>query len=406
MKSDLPPALPAQVGVFTLIRTVVNTSYRMVYPYLSLFQSGLGVGLPAISLVLTLRSLIAFAAPFLSPIADRYGRRVSMLLGIGLFTLGALIVVGLPTYFGFAVSLPLMALALIIFLPAMQAYLGDRVPYERRGRVMGLTELSWSFSFILGVPLVGVLLGRSGVWYAPFLPLALLGLASMAALWRILPPDVPHKDKGTAAPAPAAALPLGSLLRSASVRAGLVTVLLLTAANETVNLVFGLWLESRFNFQLAALGATAALIGLSEMGGEGLSAWLVDRLGKGWSVRAGLLVNMLAAVVMFSLGGRAWGALAGLFLFYLSFEFALVSLLPLMSETLPSLRATVMATTLSMTALGRAVGTQLAPWLFNATGMGGNLLAALVMNLLAFWLVQRVQVQTTARQAALTPPAD
>lgn len=406
MKSDLPPALPAQVGVFTLIRTVVNTSYRMVYPYLSLFQSGLGVGLPAISLVLTLRSLIAFAAPFLSPIADRYGRRVSMLLGIGLFTLGALIVVGLPTYFGFAVSLPLMALALIIFLPAMQAYLGDRVPYERRGRVMGLTELSWSFSFILGVPLVGVLLGRSGVWHAPFLPLALLGLASMAALWRILPPDVPHKDKGTAAPAPAAALPLGLLLRSASVRAGLVTVLLLTAANETVNLVFGLWLESRFNFQLAALGATAALIGLSEMGGEGLSAWLVDRLGKGWSVRAGLLVNMLAAVVMFSLGGRAWGALAGLFLFYLSFEFALVSLLPLMSETLPSLRATVMATTLSMTALGRAVGTQLAPWLFNATGMGGNLLAALAMNLLAFWLVQRVQVQTTARQAVLTPPAD
>jgi MFS family permease len=96
MKSDLPPALPAQVGVFTLIRTVVNTSYRMVYPYLSLFQSGLGVGLPAISLVLTLRSLIAFAAPFLSPIADRYGRRVSMLLGIGLFTLGALIVLGCP----------------------------------------------------------------------------------------------------------------------------------------------------------------------------------------------------------------------------------------------------------------------------------------------------------------------
>lgn len=403
MKPDLPPALPAQVGVFTLIRTVVNTSYRMVYPYLSLFQSGLGVGLPAISLVLTLRSLIAFAAPFLSPIADRYGRRVSMLLGIGLFTLGALIVVGLPTYAGFAASLPLMALALIIFLPAMQAYLGDRVPYERRGRVMGLTELSWSFSFILGVPLVGVLLGRSGVWYAPFLPLALLGLASMAALWRILPPDVPHKDQKPAAPA---ALPLGVLLRSTSVRAGLVTVLLLTAANETVNLVFGLWLESRFNFQLAALGATAALIGLSEMGGEGLSAWLVDRLGKGWSVRAGLLVNMLAAVVMFSLGGQAWGALVGLFLFYLSFEFALVSLLPLMSETLPSLRATVMATTLSMTALGRAVGTQLAPWLFNATGMGGNLLAALAMNLLAFWLVQRVQVQTTARQAALTPPAD
>ncbi|GIV62990.1 MAG: hypothetical protein KatS3mg045_0329 [Bellilinea sp.] len=191
MKSSPLPPLTVQVVLFTLIRSVLNTSYRMVYPYLSLFQSGLGVGLPAISLVLTLRSLIAFAGPFLSPIADRYGRRVSMLLGMGLFTLGALMVVGLPDYRGFAVSLPLMALAYILFLPAMQAYLGDRVPYERRGRVMGITELSWSLSFMVGVPLVGLLLGRSGAWQSPFLPLALLGGLSLLGLWRILPGDRP-----------------------------------------------------------------------------------------------------------------------------------------------------------------------------------------------------------------------
>ncbi|GAP08968.1 arabinose efflux permease [Bellilinea caldifistulae] len=399
MKSPHSPGLTPQVVLFTLIRSVLNTSYRMVYPYLSLFQSGLGVGLPAVSLVLTLRSLITFAGPFLSPIADRYGRRVSMLLGMGLFTFGALMVVWLPDFRGFAVSLPLMALAYIIFLPAMQAYLGDRVAYERRGRVMGITELSWSLSFIFGVPLVGALLGRSGAWQSPFLPLALLGGVSLLALWRILPADRPAGQTG---PAAAASLPLGRLVQSPAARAGLLTFLLLTAANETVNLVFGLWLEQRFNFQLAALGAAAVLIGLSEMGGEGLSAWLVDRLGKVWSVRAGLLVNLLAAGVMYGLGGQAWGALTGLFLFYLSFEFSLVSLLPLMSETLPELRATVMAGTLAMGALGRAVGTQLAPLLFNGVGMGGNLLAALAMNLLAFWLVQRVQVRVAVRPPGKT----
>lgn len=400
MNSPRQPALTLQVGLFTLIRIVLNTSYRMVYPYLSLFQSGLAVGLPAVSLVLTLRSLITFAGPFLSPIADRYGRRVSMLLGMGLFTLGALTVVVWPTYGGFVLSLPLMALAYIIFLPAMQAFLGDRVPYERRGRAMGITELSWSLSFIFGVPLVGWLLGRSGAWQSPFLPLALLGLLSVAALARLLPDDTPGRREKPLPGAAPAALPLGRLLGSASARAGFLTVLLLTAANETVNLVFGLWLESRFNFQLAALGAAAVLIGLSEMGGEGLSAWLVDRLGKVWSVRAGLLVNLLAALGLLALGGQAWGALAGLLLFYLSFEFSLVSLLPLMSETLPELRATVMAATLAMAALGRALGTQLAPWLFEWVGIGGNLLAAAAMNLLAVGLVRRVRAAEPAGQPA------
>ncbi len=138
MKSKPAAPLAVQVGFFTLIRLVLNTSYRMIYPYLSTFQAGLGVGLPAISIILSLRSLLGFAGPFLSPIADRRGRRVSMLLGLLVYTIGALVVVIFPIYAGFFASLLLMSLAVIIFLPAMQAYLGDRVAYARRGRVMGI----------------------------------------------------------------------------------------------------------------------------------------------------------------------------------------------------------------------------------------------------------------------------
>lgn len=390
MKKPRPlTPLAGLVGAFAFTRLILNTAYRMVYPYLSFFQNGLGVGLPALSAVLALRSLIAFGGPFLASLAERYGRRVSMLLGMGVFTLGALVVVIWPVFTGFALSLILMALAYIIFLPAMQAFLGDRVAYRRRGRVMGITELAWSLSFMAGVPLVGLLLARSGAWQAPFLPLALFGGLALMILWRLLPADAPSPAEGAARPLPA--FPLGRVLRAAPARTGFLVMLLLTAANETVNVVFGLWLEQRFGFQLAALGAAAVLIGLSELGGEGLSAWLVDRLGKGWSVRAGLLVNVLAAAGMVLLGGGAPGALAGLFLFYLSFEYAIVSLLPLMSETLPPLRATVMAGTMAMGALGRALGAQVAPLLYNEMGMSANLLAALGMNLLAVLLVGAVQ---------------
>ena len=37
----------------------------------------------------------------------------------------------------------------------MQAYVGDAVPYERRGRVMSLLEISWSLSWFVGIPIAG-----------------------------------------------------------------------------------------------------------------------------------------------------------------------------------------------------------------------------------------------------------
>ncbi len=389
MTARPPTPLAVQVGLFTLIRLVLNTSYRMIYPYLSTFQAGLGVGLPAISIILSLRSLLGFAAPFLSPIADRRGKRVSMLLGMLVFTAGALVVSIFPTYAGFFASLLLMSLAMTIFLPAVQAYLGDRVAYARRGRVMGITELSWSFAFILGVPLVGWLLGRSGAWQSPFPILAALGALGVIALLVFVPHDDPRHDPNHAS---SASMPLRSLLKVKAVRAGLLTTFAIIASNEVVNLVFGVWLEDAFQFKLAALGAASLAIGISEMGGEGLSAALVDRLGKIWAVRAGILINCLAAGALFLFGGNVIGALGGLFLFYLTFEFTLVSLLPLMSETLPELRATVMATTLASVALGRAAGIQLSPLIYEQFGMAGNTIVALGINALALVALAQVRI--------------
>ena len=76
----------------------------------------------------------------------------------------------------------------LVFVPSLQAYLGDHVSYAQRGLVMALSELAWSISAIVGVPLVGFLIARQG-WLAPFPLLVLLGLLSFGLLMRILPRD-------------------------------------------------------------------------------------------------------------------------------------------------------------------------------------------------------------------------
>jgi len=89
------------------------------------------------------------------------------------------------------------------------------------------------------------------------------------------------------------------------------------------------------------------------------------------------------------------GAIIGLFLFYLTFEFTIVSGIPLMTEVLPSARATMMASHMALIAVGRSVGDLLAPALFTQTllpGISANALAAVGFNLLALFALSRIKL--------------
>jgi predicted MFS family arabinose efflux permease len=258
----------------------------------------------------------------------------------------------------------------------MQAYVGERIPYQRRGLFLAITEFGWSISFIIGVPLMGFLIARFG-WLGPYPALALLGLLCMGSLAWLLPKDPPP-----AVDQPGVWRNLRSVLTFMPAVAGLAVGMMTSLANEVVNLIFGVWMEDTFGLKIAALGAAAAVIGLSELGGEGLTAALVDRLGKPRSVGIGLVANCLAAVALPVLGRSLPGALFGLFCFYITFEFTIVSSIPMMSEIVPSARASLMATNTASHTLGRVTGALLAP-VFYQIGFWGSCLAAVGFNLLA-----------------------
>ena len=376
-----------QILSFIATRLIFNTFHRMVYPFLPYFMRGLGVDLGQMSAALSLRALAGAFSPFLAVIADLRGRKAGMLLGTVFFIVGVTLVAVHPVFWTFVAALFLATIGYLVFIPSMQAYLGDRVPYEKRGLPLALTELSWSLSFIIGVPLTGFLISKYG-WTSPFPWLAGLGLLALILLSRLLPADPP--------PARTGANPLSSfrtVLASPMALVGLAMGVAFTIANESVNLVFGIWMESSFGFKLTALGLVAVAIGLAEFCGELLVGGSVDRLGKVRAVALGLLANCAAALALAAFGTSLAGAVACLVLFYLTFEFTIVSSLPLMSEILPGARATLMAVNIALLSLGRAAGAWLAPRffelgashtiLFNAlAAVGFNLLALLALSFL------------------------
>lgn len=309
-----------------------------------------------------------------------------MLLGLALFSLGVGLVGIWPSFPSFSAALILTNLGNLVFVPSMQAYLGDRVAFQQRGRILALTELAWSLSFILLVPLAGLLVARLG-WAAPFIVLAGLGISSFGFLaWKVPGDHLQHAAQG------ALWQSLRQVFASANARTALLFGLAITLANELVNFVFGVWMSDAFGLQIAALGLAAVVIGIAELSGEAATAMLVDRIGKKRAVRFGVIFTSLAALTLPLLGQTLWGALTGLFLFYLGFEFTLVSFIPLMTEVLPEARATLMATNLAANSLGRAIGAQAGFGLYSI-GFGANAFVALLINGLALLLLSRLKLK-------------
>ena len=105
----------------------------------------------------------------------------------------------------------------------------------------------------------------------------------------------------------------------------------------------------------------------------------------------GILANCAAAILLPLIGRTQLGALTGLFLFYITFEFTIVSIIPLMSEVMPSARATTLSLAGAAHSVGRVLGALLGPALY-AVGFSLVTSVAILFNVLglaAVWYVSR-----------------
>ena len=374
-----------QLFIFTIIRTIMNTAHRMIYPFLAVFARGLGVDVSVISGLVANRAIVGAMDPFIFPFIETRGRKFGMLLGLGLFVLAMGLVALWPNLTTLGIALIFGLVGKAIFDPSLTSYIADHIAYEKRGTAIAITEFAWSLAFILGIPAVGLII-RKTTWSAPFSILGIFG--SLAFIYVALTltdsrKPVHHVDGifGN----------VKQIITSPTVLIAFSIGLLLTAANEVVNLMFGVWLEDSFKLQIAALAGASAIIGLSELGGEGFVALFVDRVGKVRAAGYGIVANCLAAILLPIIGRTEPGALTGLFLFYITFEFTIVSIIPLMTEVMPSARATTLSFAGAAHSIGRAVGALLAPVLYSIgfSAVTGASVAFNLFGLVAVWYVSR-----------------
>jgi predicted MFS family arabinose efflux permease len=378
-------------GVVLLSRLALNMQMRVIYPFLPAISRGLGVPLQTTSLLLTARAVANLSSPLYGALSDRFGRRALMLAGLVVLVSGTLGVLLAPSFGVVLGAVAFLSLSKALYDPAVLAYLGDAIPYESRGRLMGILAMMWPSSWLIGVPIGGYLITSFG-WRAPFIFIGLLGILSLGLM-------LSFRTVGVS-PHPASGLPREQLAgtwaawlrRSAAAIpwqafVALLVSLLVVLASENVYIVYAAWLEDQFGLSVAAIGVASLAICTAEFLAEGASAGWVDRLGKRRAILCGLLVNIAAYLLLPHLAVSLAGALGGLFLVYLTFDFSIVCTLPLITELAPEARGTMMALNVAAMAVGRLISSLIAVRLWTAGGLSANTLLSSAVVALALGLL-------------------
>jgi DHA1 family inner membrane transport protein len=356
-----PDETRRHVVAVTVARLTTNGSFRFAPPFLASISDDLSTSLSRIGVALMITELLMIVSPVIGSYVDRMHRRTSMVAGLFGVTAAAALAAASPGLVVFVVAIALLGMSKLVFDVGLTAWVNDHVDYERRGRVIGITETSWALGLLLGVTIMGLVASASS-WRWGYVTGAAATATMAVVLARRLGPDAPHQVAR----------------HERSHRSRLTTrsywvilsMFFLMAASQCMFVTFGSWLDEDFAVTEAGIAAVAFGLGAFELLASITSARRTDVWGKERSTILGAALIVPSGVLLALTSSSLPLGLIFLAVFLLGFEFGIVSLLPLAANMIPDSPARGLGYAIGGGTLGRAVMSLVATATFDAYGIG------------------------------------
>ena len=342
------PEVRRDLTAVAAARTTTNACYRFVAPFIGTIARGLHVTVADIGIAIAVSELAGLASPVMGRFVDRLGPRRAVTIGLAGVFVGAALAAGSQGVAMLAVALVIISQGNITFYLGVGAWIAAHVPYERRGRVTGLVEVSWAFGLLLGVSTMGLVTAASNwrIGYAS----AGVAVAVMATLVVQRMSSVPTGDARPHAERPhghGRLVPRGWMV--------LLACFTMTAASHALYVTFGSWLEDDYGFSPARLSAVSFLLGAGELTATLSVARFTDRWGKRESVAAGGLLMIPAGAGIALWHSHLALSLTLLAVAVLGFEFAIVSAISLGTNLVPGFPARGLGLLIGIDTVGRSL---------------------------------------------------
>lgn len=365
LDSSYAPVVVGNLDRLVWARLVSNACYRFPPPFIAVIARGLDVTVAQLGVAFMIGEFAGLLSPVIGRFIDRGNRLVSMMMGVGAITVAVVILSTATNLVVFATGMFVLSSSKVLFDTSLIVWVNDHVPYERRGRIVGIIETSWALSLFIGVAAMGIVTALTS-WRWGFG----LGAVAMMLTGSLIAAALPRNE----AHAPAASTTRGSI----PTNAGFIffAAFCLMGASQCVGITFGPWFEDEFGFTNVGLIAVVVMLGVFELASSIGSSRVTDVWGKERSIMRGVAA-MLAAGVVMTLGNQvALVAVPMLIIYVAGFEFALVSMLPLAANLIPAAGGVGLGLTVGSGTLGRALFSSVATWLYDSVGAVGPAVAA------------------------------
>ena len=364
------------ITIVTLARLVANACYRFAPPFLAIIVTDLDVTLSQAGFAIFLSELTGLLSPMVGRFTERVSHRASMVIGLVGTGVGCAIAAVAPSLLWFAVGITVLVFTKQAFDIGLGAWIADHVPYAQRGRITGLTEMSWALGLLVGVSVLGVVTAIASWRVAYLFAVGMVVILTMGIARRVTNEPKAHVRHESS----------GAAIRGRGWLVVLAVFCIMSAA-QNLFVTFGSWLSDDFGFEAAGLTIVGFALGAVELLSSTGSASRTDRWGKERSIALGAFLIVPGGILLAMGADVLFVGLLGIAIYLLGFEFSVVSLLPVASAIVPNNPAVGFGWVLGAGALGRALMSLVSTRVYEDHGIRIAALLGPVLALVAIALI-------------------
>lgn len=367
-------------------KTVTNFGSRWVPFFLPTLGAAFSASTRQMTVALGLGEMAGLTTLAIGRQLDRGRERLVIVAAMAMTAIGAVLALT-GRYWLFAVAYFVTLLGVALCTVGGHTYLSRRVAYVRRARVIGVFETSWALSLLVGAPVAALLIGWFG-WRAPFLAVAGAAVVMGLILAREGTDTTPLLDGADGPP--------DRRRLNGNAWIAIVASAAIAVTGLTTVVIAGTWLDDALGVSTGGVGLVAMAFGAAELGASSMSAAVADRVGPGRATRLALAIAVVGLLVMTRAGDSLAIGAGGLFLFFIGFEFAIVTSFAIVSEAMPTAKGRVLATNTAVGTVFRGAGVTSSGTLYETFGIGGPVTVSVVGATVAIILLVLLDRRTRA----------